>query len=326
MALPARRAGPAWRGGLGLIVAAACLWGGFGLFVRVFQRHGLDPLTMTFWRAAAGLAVTLAFLLATGRLSQLRVTGRQLGQLGLYGLLSTALFPLCYFLAISELPVAVAGVLLYTSPVYVVLLAVPLFGERLTGRKLAAVAIALVGTALVAGLGAGAGSGADSGAGYGAGFGAGDGAGYGALGLGAGLMAGLTYALLSLGGKLLGRSVPPDTVMCYAYTAGVAALGIAVPGAWRAAPTFPPAVWVAIALMGIGPTFLAYRLFLRGMERVEASVAGVVTTVEPVVAALLGTFVLREPLGLWQVAGGLLVLSAVIMLQWPSRQRYAAEL
>jgi drug/metabolite transporter (DMT)-like permease len=57
--------------------------------------------------------------------------------------------------------------------------------------------------------------------------------------------------------------------------------------------------------------FLAYTL---GLERVEASRAGIIATVEPMVATLIGIAVFSEPLTLMSGLGILLILSAIVIL------------
>ena len=57
--------------------------------------------------------------------------------------------------------------------------------------------------------------------------------------------------------------------------------------------------------------FLAYTL---GLERVEASKAGIIATIEPMVATLIGIVVFSEPLTLMSGLGILLILSAVVIL------------
>ena len=56
---------------------------------------------------------------------------------------------------------------------------------------------------------------------------------------------------------------------------------------------------------------MAYTL---GLERVEASKAGIIATIEPMVATLIGVVVFSEPLTIMSGGGILLILSAVVIL------------
>ena len=71
------------------------------------------------------------------------------------GVCSLLFFTVCYFRAIELTSLAVAAILLYTAPSFVMLMSLPLFGERFTGRKLAALAMSFAGCCLVSGLGSG---------------------------------------------------------------------------------------------------------------------------------------------------------------------------
>ena len=62
--------------------------------------------------------------------------------------------------------------------------------------------------------------------------------------------------------------------------------------------------------------FLAYTL---GLRTVEASKAGILATVEPLVATLFGITVFSEPLTILSGSGMILILAAVILLNWKPR-------
>jgi drug/metabolite transporter (DMT)-like permease len=57
-----------------------------------------------------------------------------------------------------------------------------------------------------------------------------------------------------------------------------------------------------------------------GLRTVEASKAGIIATIEPMVATLVGILVFSEPLTFLSGLGILLILSAVIVLNWKRRQ------
>ena len=59
--------------------------------------------------------------------------------------------------------------------------------------------------------------------------------------------------------------------------------------------------------------FLSYTL---GLRTVEASKAGILATIEPMVATLIGIVVFAEPLTFFSGVGILLILAAVVLLNW----------
>ena len=72
-------------------------------------------------------------------------------------------------------------------------------------------------------------------------------------------------------------------------------------------------MWVA--LIASVSTVMPIVLFMAGLARVGASTASIASTVEPVITVVLAWLVLGEVLGPLQLAGGALVLSAVVLLQ-----------
>lgn len=297
-----------WRGAF-MVLGAAALWGTIGLLSRLLYQQGLTPIQVVAGRI--GLTwIVFALAAFLGDRRSLRIGLRDAGFFAAYGLISVALFYGCWFYAVSRLPVAVAVILLYTAPAYVTLLSAPLFGERLTRAKAAALVLTLAGAALVAGRPAGGPVPLD--------------------GLVAGLGAGLTYGLYSLFGKAAAPRFKRSATLFYTFSFGL--LGVAVTGwlqdAWPGpAPAWigSPQAWLLLAALALGPTVLAYYLYAGGLERIDASKASMLATLEPVVSVVLAGLVLHEPLQWLQGLGGVMVVGAVLLLQQPSPGKEPAE-
>jgi DME family drug/metabolite transporter len=268
------------------------LWGTLGLAVRALFADGLTPLDTATWRAAGAFGLLLIFSLLTKR-DALRISRRDLPLLAAYGAVSVSGFMTVYFTAIELTTVATAAVLLYTAPAWVVVMARLFYGEPLTPMKTAAVVLVVAGSVLVIGA-------------------------FGPAavrvtpaGLLAGMGAGLTYALYSIFGKTALRRLSPLTTVMYTLGFGAILLTVMSGGI----PRLPATTAAPMAYMVIFPTALAYMLYIRGLERVEAGRASVVATLEPVVAALAGTLVLHEPFGATQGIGTTLVLAGIVLVQ-----------
>lgn len=133
------------------IILAGCLWGSMGLFVRRLGAMGLDSMEIVELRSL--LAVALLFTVTAIRNPrQLKVTKRNLVPLGCSGVFSIIFFNYCYFSTIRLLNLSAAAILLYTAPIFVMLLSIPLFHEKLTARKLLALGMAFAGCCLVSGI------------------------------------------------------------------------------------------------------------------------------------------------------------------------------
>jgi drug/metabolite transporter (DMT)-like permease len=78
---------------------------------------------------------------------------------------------------------------------------------------------------------------------------------------------------------------------------------------------FAAAGWGWIAAMALGSTVLGVSAFFVGLREVGPASASIVSTAEPVVTVALATMIYGEALGASQLAGGILVLGAVVVLQ-----------
>lgn len=278
------------------IVAAAVLWGTVGVGVRGLFAAGLSPLQAAGLRASGAFLALLLYCLVARR-QALRVSARDLPLLAAFGAVSVAGFMTVYFTAIELTTVATAAVLMYTAPAWVVVLARLMFHEPMTRMKAAALPLTFAGCVLVVG----------------------------ALGprelrlstagLLAGLGAGLTYGLYSIFGKVALRRHSPLTAVVYTLGFGALLLMVAASTAAGGPPEVPGRAVPALLYVIAGPTVAAYLLYIDGLRRVEAGRAAVVATLEPVVAAVAGTALLGEPMGLAQWVGSGLVIGGVLLVQ-----------
>lgn len=278
------------------IIASGCLWGFTGLFRRYMGGIGLDSAGVILLRcglAACAFAVTL---LCTDP-KQFRVKPRDAWCFLGSGIVSLFFFSFCYFQAMTLMSLSSAAVLLYTAPAIVMVLSVFLFREPLTLPKAAALVLAVLGCALVSGLGSG-------------------GLRFTPAGLLYGLGAGLGYALYSIFARLaLDRGYTSNTVNFYscllAAIAAAALWGVREPAALLCASWGNAGLCVLAALV---TCYLPYLLYTYGLTGVEAGRASILASVEPVVATLVGLIAFGEGLTMPSVLGIVLVLSAVVIL------------
>ena len=285
-----RNIGPA------LILLAGCFWGSMGIFVRRLTDYGFSSIQIVAIRVTLA-ALIFCMLLLIKDPSGFRISVKDIPLFLGLGFGSILFFTVCYFTAITMMPLSTAAILLYTSPIWIMLMSVLFFREKLTGRKLLALALAFAGCVLVSGV---------------------SGEGMTLPGLLVGLGSGIGYGLYSILGTVALRRYSPYTVTTYTFA--FAALGswlICRPAdmlaKFAAAPNLPGLVFFCFltALVTAVIPFLAYTL---GLQTVEASRAGILATVEPLVATLIGVAVFSEPLTLLSGLGILLILAAVVLL------------
>lgn len=281
-----------------LVIIAAVLWATMGLFYKgLMATYALPALTIIFWRAAIA-AAALFLLLLPRRRATLRIARRDWPLFLGFGAVGVAAFYALYIYAIDLAGMGVAAVLMYTAPVWVTLFSALFLGEKLTGRKAAALLLALAGCALVGRL-------------------------YDVRGMAlqlpgilAGLGAGLTYGAYILFSKgAAQRAYSPWAALAYALALGALFLLPFQAPAEVLRPLTSPGLALWLLILGLIPTLGGGVAFNAGLHHVSASNASIVATLEPVIAALLGWAVWGERLDAPQFLGAGLILAAVVVLQ-----------
>ena len=299
--------GESARRGMGsaLVLAGASLWGLIGLFNRTLMAAGLSARSIVLVRNLGGLAM-LALVLLVWRRDAFRVSPRHLGWFFGTGVVSVLLFTWCYFSCQEQCSLAVAAILLYTSPAFVAVLAALLWRERLTRRKLAALGLTFGGCVLVTGVLSG-------------------GVQVTLQGFLLGLGSGFFYALYSIFGRYALARYGPYTVTLYTFLfAGAGSLLFLDLGELEAAAQREGVLPAALGLAAVS-TVLPYLLYTAGLARIESGRAAILASVEPVVAALVGILAFREPMSPGVGLGILCILGAVLLMGTPAADRTGKE-
>lgn len=286
-----------------LIILAGIFWGSMGIFVRgLTALAGFTSIQIVCVRlTVAALTFALILLIKDARGFRIRIKDIPLF-LGL-GFCSILFFTTCYFTAIRMMTLSIAAILLYTSPIWVMLLSLLLFHEKMTRPKFVALVISFLGCIFVSGIGSG-------------------GSAVTPAGILIGLGAGLGYGLYSILGTLALRRYSTYTVTAYTFvTAAAGSLFISsLPDLWHkiTACTSKPYLYILIVLTGLVTAVIPFLLYTLGLEQVEASRAAILATIEPMVATLIGVVVFHEYLTVLSVLGILCILAAIILLNHPS--------
>jgi drug/metabolite transporter (DMT)-like permease len=294
----------AMRGAFLCLLSAAC-FATLGVFGKLASEAGANiasTLLVRFGLAALAFGLVLR---ATGGLAGLRRLPRRVVLIGLgLGAAGYSLQSALFFAAIDRLDVSLVSLLLYTYPAFVTVAALALGRATPSLRIGVALVVASAGLALVL-LAAGTGAFDLTGA---------------LLALGASLTY-TTYILIS--DRIIG-DVDPFALAALVLTGATASFAVVGVGTGSLDLTLPAEAWLWLALMALVSTVVAVSAFFAGLRRVGPSEAAILSTFEPVVTVALAFAVLGERLTPAQLAGGALVLSAVVLLQMPARRRAAA--
>jgi drug/metabolite transporter (DMT)-like permease len=210
-----------------------------------------------------------------------------------------------YFAALERIDASLVALVLYTYPVFVTVAAAVLGRDRLTPARCVALAVATGGTLLVL-LGAGRLS-------------------IDLLGVALALCAAVTYTVYVLVADSVVHRLPPLVLSAWVMTGAALALAARALVTGGLDVGFGLDGWFWIACMAVVSTVVGMLAFFAGLRRTGPSTAAILSTVEPVVTAALAAVTLGEFLTPEQLAGGLLVLSSVAVLQLRPRTRRTAR-
>lgn len=282
---------------------AGILWGSMGVFVRHFSALGLPSLEIGWFRVFFGFLVVGAYLALFHR-ELLKVRLKDIGLFVGTGVGSLFLLNITYYSSMNYVSLAVAGVLLYTAPIFVMLFSAVLFKEKITPKKLVALVLAFLGCALVSGIGGNTQ--------------------VPIKGLLLGLGAALSYSMYSIIGRYAIRRGYGSLTMIF-YTFLFCLIADCFLCDWQAIGQIfaQPVDLVWAAGLGVVTAFFPYVFYSRALELMEGSRASILASIEPVVAALFSVFMFHEPLGAGGVIGMFLVLAAIVILSVQGKPKNA---
>jgi drug/metabolite transporter (DMT)-like permease len=291
-------------------LAAAAFFAVNGTVSTLALQAGIPPTRLTALRCT-GAAIGLLAVLAVASPQRLRVRRAEIPFLAAFGVVGVALTQFLYYVAIGRLPVGIALVFEMTAPVFIALYVWLVRGERVRSRLWVALLLSLSGLVLVAEVWRGGGS-------------------LDAVGVAAGLAAALCLATYYLMGERGTVTRDPVTLTCWSFVAAAlfwslaapwwafdaSVLGESVPVSIGAArlPLWLLVVWIVV-LGAVVPFWLS----IGALRHLSPTTAGLVATVEPVFASVVAWLWVEQVLTGWQVAGGAVVLTGIVLAQTARR-------
>ncbi|RXT41773.1 DMT family transporter [Bradyrhizobium betae] len=277
-----------------LLAVLSVLWGGSFFFNGAALRE-LPPLTLVFLRVALGAAILLPLLRMQGIGLPKGMTGWK--PFVAIGLLNNVIPFSLIVIGQTFIPSGLASILNATTPLFTVLVMAAAREERLQMRRVAGVALGLAGVIILRGWGI------ETRAGQGIGI---------LLCLGGAF----SYGLAALAARRLLKGSPPlgtATFQLMASAVMMAVVAGAVEQPWHL-PMPGLTTWLAVfGLAGLS-TALAYIVFFQIIRRSGATNVMLVTLLIPVTAILLGWLVLGEPISLREIAGAIVIASALLVI------------
>jgi drug/metabolite transporter (DMT)-like permease len=273
-----------------LVALSGISFGSLSVFVRHLKAAGVSVPMMLCVRFLGGALVLWALAFARGEVR--RLEARQWLGFAALGALYVA-EAWIYFESAVRIPVALTALLLYLYPSMVAVLSRVLFKERLGAVGVVALVLASSGVALAVGAPAGA---------------------LEPLGVVLGAMTALVYSVYILLGARVQQGVPnalgSATLMTIAGLLLLAATLLT--GSWT--PQTVASHWPDMLGLIVLGTAIPIPMLLAGLAIIGPTRGSIISSLEPISAAVLGAVFLGEALGLAQLIGGALVLSALVLL------------
>jgi drug/metabolite transporter (DMT)-like permease len=303
------------------IASAAFFWGISATLGRAaFTGHPLlgislgdslkkiDPLILSQSRATLSLVVLSPILLARRGTSALRVPPRDLVRFFLLGVLGVAVSNYFYYLAIQRTNVATAIILQYTAPVWVLIYTAVRALRRPSSQRIAAVGLAVAGCALAVGFVGSGGLRLD------------------AVGVAAALLAAFSFAFYNVGGHQVLARYDRWKVLLWVLV-GTSTFWIFVNPPWKiVAAHYGRGQWEFMLVFSLVSVLAPFSCYFAGLQYLEPTRAIVASCLEPVFSILIAALALGELLRPLQTVGIVLVLIAIVLIQWPERAARSEEL
>jgi len=273
--------------GILLIAISAASFGTLAIFGRFLYADGMDTFTMLFLRFGISASImTFILILRKEPFPRGRILALLIG-MGALGYVGQSF---SYLSAIKYASAGLVALLLYLYPMFVFILSVIFLREKVTWAKVAALVLALVGTALTVGPAGGQ-----------------------FLGIFFAIFAAVVYSVYIIVGADVTKHVSAvqSSVVIFASAGTVYGMLTAVNGAHFPASS---SGWWSMAGIVLLATVIPVVTFLAGLERIGPTNAAMLSTLEPVITVLLAAWLFAERLEPLTMVGGGLILVAVVVL------------
>lgn len=277
-----------------MLLATVLLWSLNLSVTKYVLTHGLGPLPYATVRYGLAAAIFVALTLVAER--TLHVELRHLPLIGL-ATVALTLNQLSFVFALDRTTASTIGLLLGAIPIFAALLGLVLGTETPTRRFWLGAAISFIGVAFVA-----LGSGSDVSGGR--------------IGILLGLATAGTWAVYSVTVAPLMRTYSPSRVSALVLPAAwVLLLAVGLDETREQSWDLGWEIWALLVFATIGPLVLTNVFWFRSIHRIGPAKATLAANLQPFVAAVLAVILLSEPLSALQIAGGILIGLAILVVR-----------
>jgi drug/metabolite transporter, DME family len=278
------------------VVLAALLWAVSGSSAKFLFNRGITAFQLVQMRLTLASALLLVMFLWRKR-AYLRVARRDLWSLILLGTVGMASVQFTYLFTISKIQVAAAILLEYLAPVLIAIHAVIFAHQRLTKTLVTALVGATAGCYLVVG-------------GYNL-----DLLTMNRVGIISGLLSAVSFAAYAVYGEKLMCRYSSWTVLFYSLVCAALVWNVVQPPLGFLGRSYTPIEWACMLYIAVLGTLIPFWLYTEGINLIRSTRASITATLEPITAGLISYVFLGEVMEYLQLAGGILVVASIVLLQ-----------
>ncbi len=273
-------------------ISSMMIFGTIGIFRKYIP---LSSGLLAFARGLTGGIFLLIFSLAKGKGGRERIDRRNLILLAITGV-AIGMNWIFLFESYRYTTVTVATMCYYMQPTILILLSPVVFREKLTPRKLACAAAAIVGMVFVSGMLEGGGIGSKD-----------------IAGIACGLLAAALYATVVILNKKISAGDAYQRTTVQLLSAAIVLLPYLLVTEDFGAVSLNFKAVVMVLIVGMLHTGIAYAMYFGSMKALKAQSIAVLGYIDPVFALLLSAILLHEKLSLLGILGAVLVIGSAVI-------------
>ncbi|MFD3155493.1 DMT family transporter [Haloimpatiens sp. FM7330] len=282
----------------GYLLVALCgtCWGLMGVLTKKLDLLGFDEFSVAALRPTVAVAFYLLYTLIKEP-KYLKTSVKGLLFFMLYGIVTLDGMFISFTYAVKYSSIATASVLLFTNPIFVMIMSRFLFHEKFTKKKIMALVLSIAGCLLVVR--------AYNVEAFKLSF----------WGIIFGVISGFTVDLQNVLGKIGANKYHYKTHLVYSFLFAAVFLWLFRSPVELIQNATSATAWFYIIAIGFFATVIPNGSFVKALQYVESSKASIVCSIEPVVASIMGFLIFRETLEIWQILGMALILFSVALIQ-----------
>ncbi len=277
-----------------LIILSGFLWGIMGIFTKIMEGIGFSSPQTSCVRLCV-TTIAMGILIFFKDKSMFKFEIKNIYIFILNGVISVYGMSTLYLYTIVHTSLSTASILLYTSPIWVILISTIFLHEKITWQKAVAVVSAFIGCVIVSGMGNSSNA--------------------GLFFILTGIGGGISYGLYSIFGSIALKKYHPYTLTFYSFLfASITALIATPPAGIVQVVSASSNVWYTIGIMvatGIETAFLPFLVYTMGLKGTEPGKAAIMACVDPMVATITGFFVYGQKASILGIA---FILFAVLLV------------